>query len=340
MRRAPPIALAAGLGLLLAAPSARALPGELRNDWPCPGCSTVVPAPATQPGPRPLLVALHGDANGDPAAAGKVLRALRPASEKAGVILLVLRCPIEKGCRTGSFWRWRSTGEHDPGWVGAQIDALAASVPVDPARVYAAGYSGGATYLGWYVPTFPERFAAVLHIAGGVPWGTPCPRCPVHVLFTLGAGDPMLVPYTRPLRDYYEGCGGNEVVWETLPGVSHEGILGLVQGGKGDGLLAWLLGHRAECAGASVDAGSAGAAEDAGAIAEVDAGAPVQGEAPKDVVEARPGAAAPGPSAQRMSPGCACDLGGGERGPGGTVAALMVGALVVARRRARRAQSL
>ena len=141
-------------------------------------------------------------------------------------------------------------------------------MPVDPARVYAAGYSGGATYLGWYVPTFPERFAAVLHIAGGVPWGTPCPRCPVHVLFTLGAGDPMLVPYTRPLRDYYEGCGGNEVVWETLPGVSHEGILGLVQGGKGDGLLAWLLSHRATCAETSVDAGSAGAAEDAGAIAE------------------------------------------------------------------------
>ena len=94
----------------------------------------------------------------------------------------------------------------------------------------------------------------------------------------------------------------------------------------GCGLLAWLLRHRATCAETSVDAGSAGAAEDAGAIAEVDAGAPVQGEAPRDVVEARPGAAAPGPSAQRMSPGCACDLGGEERGPGGTVAALMVAA--------------
>lgn len=337
MRRAPPIALAAGLGLLLAAPAAHALPGELRSDWPCPGCSTVVPAPA---GPRPLLVALHGDANGDPSAAAKVLRALRPASEKAGVILLVLRCPIEKGCRTGSFWRWRSTGEHDPGWVGAQIDAVTASLPVDAARVYAAGYSGGATYLGWYVPTYPERFAAVVYIAGGVPWGTPCPRCPVHVLFTLGAGDPMLVPYTRPLRDYYEGCGGNEVVWETLPGVSHEGILGLVQGGKGDSLLAWLLGHRAECAGASADAGSPSAVVDAGVIDAADAGAAVHDEAPKDAGEPRAGAAVPGPSAQRMSPGCACDLRGGARGAGGTMAALIVGALIAGRRRARRRHSL
>jgi poly(3-hydroxybutyrate) depolymerase len=342
MRRAPPIALAAGLGLLLAAPAARALPGELRKDWPCAGCSTVLPAGASPAGPRPLLVALHGDANGDPSAAAKVLRALRPASEEAGVILLVLRCPVEKGCRSGSFWRWMISGDHDGRWVGAQIDAVAASVPVDAARVYAAGYSGGASYLGWYVPTFPERFAAVAHIAGGVPWGTPCPRCPVHVRFTLGVGDPMLVPYTRPLRDYYEACGGNEVVWETLPGVSHEGILGVVQGGKGSSLLAWLLEHRAGCAEASAgaDAGSPSVSEDAGASAAVDAGAKVQEEAPTDAGASLRSAAPPTPAAQRMSPGCACDLGGAARGAGSAMAALILGALIAGRRRARRDQSL
>ena len=335
MRLVSSIALA--LALLAPASLARAAPAELRKDWPCVGCFTALPATGASPAPRPLLVALHGDFNGDSSAPTRLFRALRPACEQAEVILVALRCPEEKGCRTGSFWQWRSTEGHDPGWLGAQIDAVASSVGVDAARVYAAGYSGGATYLGWYGPTYAERFAAIVHIAGGVPWGDPCPRCKVPVLFTLGAGDPMLVPYTRPLRDYYEACGGHEVVWETLPGVSHEGILGVVQGGKGSALLAWLLGHRAACAGeiAAIDAGSIAVPIDAGAITQEAAvkEAGTAGPAPSSMV-------APGPSAVRMSPGCACALRGGEGAREAEMTALMTMMIALARRRARRDHSL
>jgi predicted esterase len=243
-------ALVAASLTLLAAASARADPaGEVIEGWPCKGCMTFTPTGGSAP--RPLLIALHGDDGGT----AKLFRALRPACEQERVHLVSLRCPTELGCRT-SFWQWQITSGHDPGWLGAQIAAVKGRFAVDPARVYAAGYSGGATYLGWYGPTHPSDFAAIAHIAGGTPWGTRCPTCKVPVFFTLGASDPMLVPYTRPLRDYYEACGGHEIVWQTLLGVTHEGILGTVQAGKGREILTWLLAHRAACGDGAKDGGA------------------------------------------------------------------------------------
>ena len=52
------------------------------------------------------------------------------------------------------------------------------------------------------------------------------------VAILLGATDPMIGPYTRPLRQYYETCEGHEIAWETLPGVSHESILQVLEGLK------------------------------------------------------------------------------------------------------------
>jgi predicted esterase len=290
---------------LLVATTAQAEPVSAPIEgWPCKGCVTF--APAEGGSPRPLLIALHGDDAGT----GKLFRALRPACEQAKVVLVSLRCPTELGCRT-SYWQWYGTSTHDPGWIGAQIAATRARFAVDPARVYAAGYSGGATYLGWYGPTHPGDFAAIVHIAGGMPWGTPCPDCKVPVLFTLGATDPMLVPYTRPLRDYYAACGGHEIVWETLPGVTHESVIPTVQAGKGTALVAWLLAHRAACgdAGNAVDAGLA-------ALDVRDAAAPIDAAALPDPPRRE------APTALKIEPrasSCACAIGArGEpsRGPG------------------------
>ncbi|MEP7121292.1 MAG: PHB depolymerase family esterase [Byssovorax sp.] len=296
------VALGAASSIALAATTARAEPAgpaiEVEG-WPCKGCVTF--APTRDGSARPLLIALHGDDGGT----GKLFRALRPACERERVILVSLRCPVELGCRT-SYWQWHGTSTHDPGWIAAQVAAAQARFTVDPARIYAAGYSGGATYLGWYVPTFPREFAAVAHIAGGMPWGTPCPSCKVPVFFTLGAGDPMLVPYTRPLRDYYASCGGHEIAWQTLPGVTHEGIIPTVQAGKGKEILAWLLAHPAACEGPAIDAGIA-----APVVDDRDAAAPVAAADPPDPPP-RPVAPPPQIIAPRPS-SCACEL-GAQRG--------------------------
>jgi polyhydroxybutyrate depolymerase len=315
-------ALAATALLVLTATIARAEPaGEAIEGWPCKGCVTF--APASDGSPRPLLIALHGDDGGT----GKLFRALRPACEQERVILVSLRCPIELGCRT-SYWQWHGTSTHDPGWIRAQIAAAEARFPVDTSRIYAAGYSGGATYLGWYAPTFPGDFAAVAHIAGGMPWGTPCPTCKVPVLFTLGAADPMLVPYTRPLRDYYEACGGHEIVWKTLPGVTHDGIIPTVQAAKGKEILAWLLGHRAACGEPAVDAGTAPSppdAPDAGVIVDA-ASFPDQASRPETRWPAKPTPIAPRASS------CACDLGASREGAAAGVTGLALLALAITRR--------
>ena len=322
------VALGAASSIALAATTARAEPrgeaaGKEVEGWPCKGCVTF--APTSDGSARPLLIALHGDDGGT----GKLFRALRPACEQERVYLVSLRCPVELGCRT-SYWQWHGTSTHDPGWIHAQIAATQARFAVDPARIYAAGYSGGATYLGWYVPTFPREFAAIAHIAGGMPWGTPCPTCKVPVFFTLGAGDPMLVPYTRPLRDYYEACGGHEIAWQTLPGVTHEGIIPPVQAGKGKEILAWLLAHHAACADAAVDAGTAAPApDDRDAATPLDVAAPLALDFDPD----QPPVATPTPPqiAPRAS-SCACDLGaqGGDLAPAVGLALL---ALVAVRRR-------
>lgn len=248
----------AALATTLAIPSPAN--AQAQADFPCPGCILHVPTSAAS-GPRPLLVALHGDGG----AMLPLVRAWRDACDAAGVILLAPRCPRELGCTTQSYWQWLAGRGHDDAWLGGLVDAVAARHDVDPARVFATGYSGGATYLGWYVPKHPRRFAAVAHVAGGAPLGGACPTCKVPVLFTIGATDPMIEPYTAPLRRYYEACGGHEITWQVLPGVTHESILGHLQAGRAKEILAWLLARPAACA--TADRG----APDAGSEAKIDA---------------------------------------------------------------------
>jgi predicted esterase len=315
-------ALVASLVLVIA--TARPAFGQVLEGWPCTGCITIAPGlddGGAGSGPRPLLVALHGDGGSVRA----VVRAWKSAAAREGVILLAPECPRDLGCTAGSYWQWKASSGHDPKWLGAQIDAVAARFPVDPKRVFATGYSGGATYLGWYAPVNADRLAAVAHIAGGMPYRPSCPACKTPVLFVLGASDPMIGPYTRPLREWYEACGGHEIVWETLPGVTHESILQVLEGGRAKQILGWLLARPLACA----DAGVAGPSLESDAGDQAEAG-------PVARVDASPSKPAPStPSPPQVPPphGCACSLHEG-RSISGLALAIAVG-LVAARRRRR-----
>ena len=336
-RGAAPCAAALAALVLLAARTAAA---EVLEGWPCAGCETVIPAPpaprdagppaeesgrdaeASGPAPRPLLVALHGDGGG----VRPLVRAWKAAAAAAGVILLAPRCPRELGCTAGSWWQWLDTAGHDPAWLGAQIDAVAARFAVDPRRVFATGYSGGATYLGWYAPAHPLRFAAVAHVAGGAAYRPACPACKVPVLFVLGAADPMIGPYTRPLRDWYEGCGGHEILWETLPGVTHESILQVLEAGRARQILTWLLARPAACEETTtLDAGPAPPSVPAVTEA-LDAGAAVPAPPPH--------AGSAPPRVPPAGAGCACGS-SGSSAPPAPVGGSLVLALASALRRRR-----
>lgn len=321
----------------LALVPARTAAAAVLEDWPCPGCVTVTPpsdggtpvdarepgSAAEPPAPFPLLVALHGDGGG----VRQLVRAWKQAAADAGVLLLAPRCPQELGCPAGSFWRWYASAGHEPSWLGAQIDAVAARFPVDSRRLYATGYSGGATYLGWYAPTHATRFAAVAHVAGGAAYRPPCPTCKLPVLFVLGASDPMLGPYTRPLRDWYEACGGHEISWETLPGVTHEGILRVLEEGRARRILAWLLDRPAACEdGVPVDASAVSPV-----VESTEAGPPPlhdrEEEKKRELRPALPqGTRAEPPP--RVPPGCACSVGETSSVSGGLTMASLLAALV------------
>ncbi len=185
----------------------------------------------------------HGD--NAPAYHKKFVQSLAPAALRANVSLFAPRCPRDLGCTTASFWQWEMTRSHDPDWLGARIDEAIARYAADPKRVVAVGYSGGATYLGYYASSHPERFVAVAHVSGGSTFGvTACPSIKYPVLFYLGAtrsDDPV---YRGRSRAYLRRVRrARDVVWRAERGVTHVGMLDRLANGGADDVIAWLVAH-------------------------------------------------------------------------------------------------
>jgi poly(3-hydroxybutyrate) depolymerase len=106
--------------------------------------------------------------------------------------VLSLQCPVDQGCKD-SWWKWNG----DPGWIVDQVAAVAKAVPIDPARIYLAGWSGGATYLGMHAPAWSAAFAAVVIHGGGHRPSAGCPERPLPAYFLAGDRNPF---HDRRLR--------------------------------------------------------------------------------------------------------------------------------------------
>jgi pimeloyl-ACP methyl ester carboxylesterase len=231
-------ALAMTAGDALAEPTAR------RENYPCKGC--LFDPPAARSDRAPLLVVLHGDAPGG--GTPKVARDASPwarAAAERGVALFAPMCPRELGCRAGSFWQWN---EGDPpGWIAAQIDVIAKDHAIDPDRVWIAGWSGGASFLGWHFARLGERYAAVVFAGGGIPpKSAECPSCALPAYFLVGDKNP-LHHLAVGLRERVAACEG-ERVWDLLPGKRHDGEwTALAAPGKAASLLDWLDKHPRAC---------------------------------------------------------------------------------------------
>jgi poly(3-hydroxybutyrate) depolymerase len=199
-------------------------------DKPCAGCRAVLP-----PGrdPVPLLVVLHGDWGYGPA---DMVAAWEPHALRRGVGVLALRCPRELGCK-GSFWQWNG----DPAWVTSAVDAVAAERPIDRRRVWLAGWSGGASYMGLRASAFQRSFSALVYHGGGIPPAGPCGdaasgRAPVY--FLVGSGNPLHSLAVR-LREHHTACR-DDVTWKILSGADHAAEWRALDA-KGDEIVSWLL---------------------------------------------------------------------------------------------------
>jgi poly(3-hydroxybutyrate) depolymerase len=195
---------------------------------PCVDCVAIMPETTT---PGPLLVVLHGDSGATPAdLANKWDRFAAPRD----VGVLALACPRDRGCK-GSFWQW----DGDPAWTVAQVDALAAKHPVDRHRVYLAGWSGGASYIGMHTQAFQDTFAGiVIHGGGHVPLAEGCAKTKTPIAFLYGTANPLHALGVR-LHEHYESCG-DELSTTLIPDADHAAELRALDD-HGGAILDFLL---------------------------------------------------------------------------------------------------
>lgn len=201
---------------------------------PCKDC--VVEVAAVQAQPVPLLVVLHGNHED----ADDRAERWRAATARRGWALLALDCPRTHGCdEVGRWYTWNG----DPTWVRDQVRELAERVPIDMSRVYLAGWSGGATYIGKRMPQWTSMFSGLVIHGGGVPPRTDdCPDRALPVYFLVGDKNPAHGG-SRRLRDYVQRCD-QEMQWDLLPGANHPKEDAALTPEKADEILRWLSSRR------------------------------------------------------------------------------------------------
>jgi poly(3-hydroxybutyrate) depolymerase len=192
----------------------------------------VRPAVSAETDPAPLLVVLHGNNETANERAAK----WREAVVRRGWKLLALDCPRELGCNDdGQWYAWNG----DSRWLFERVRAFADQERVDTTRIYLAGWSGGATYIGKRMSEWPTVFAAVVIHGGGVPPRTDaCPRRRFPAYFLVGDENPAHGGAKR-LRAYMEQCG-QPVRWDLLPGANHLQEDAALTPMKADDILRWL----------------------------------------------------------------------------------------------------
>jgi poly(3-hydroxybutyrate) depolymerase len=184
-----------------------------RMTGPCVDCLASLP-PGTDA--APLLVLLHGDGE----TADSMFNAWEPAASKRGILVFAPSCPRSEGCSSQSWWRWNG----EPSWMRHQVSALGELRSIDPGRMWIAGWSGGATYLGWRTQAFERDYAALVVHGGGVRPADPmCPTQRASVYFLGGDRNP-LHDLTEQLHEYYATtCPHEDLSWTVLKGVDHAG---------------------------------------------------------------------------------------------------------------------
>jgi polyhydroxybutyrate depolymerase len=86
-----------------------------------------------------------------------------------------------------------SDSDVDERYLAGLVDELVRQLPIDPERIYVAGFSIGAVMAGRMACQHADRIAAAAIVAGA-PWvGQPCrPSRPVSILLVHGTGDSTL----------------------------------------------------------------------------------------------------------------------------------------------------
>ncbi len=134
-----------------------------------------------------------------------------------------------------SWWQWGG----EPSWVIARAEKVIAEANVDRTRVYLAGWSGGATYIGDRAQAWETLFAGiVIHGGGRAPADDACVKR-LPAFFLVGDGN-KLHPLAVTLRKYLVGCK-QEIVWDVVEHGAHEAERKALTRKKAMAILTWLV---------------------------------------------------------------------------------------------------
>jgi poly(3-hydroxybutyrate) depolymerase len=173
-----------------------------------------------------------------------------PAAEARAVAVLALTCPLSEGCTQQSWWQWNG----DPAYLREQIRFVTDRQRIDPARMWIAGWSGGASYLGYRTQEIERMFSAIVIHGGGIrPAFASCSNPQASVYFLVGDANP-LHNLAVQLRDYYAGCG-HDLSWNLLQGATHDGERRAL-GSRIEGIFDWLATKRRAVSEAPVEPGA------------------------------------------------------------------------------------
>ncbi|WP_437745341.1 hypothetical protein WMF39_10145 [Sorangium sp. So ce1504] len=121
-----------------------------------------------EPGPRPLLLVLHGGSSrGDGRHPRAIIHRLPPLRYLARARLFGTSSPlVDAGVLIAAP---QSPGEWDPATIDAFLDYLLSTHEIDRDRIYVTGPSMGGCGTWRYAAVHPERLAAALPICGACP---------------------------------------------------------------------------------------------------------------------------------------------------------------------------
>jgi polyhydroxybutyrate depolymerase len=161
-----------------------------------------VPARADAHAPWPVVIMLHG--GGGTARGVMVETGWAAKAEKEGFLAVFPNALARDPSQPGSFVRnpqlWNDgSGRFYPGqkgpddvrFIGAVLDDLAARLVLDERRIFAAGFSNGASMSFRLGAEMPQRIAAIAPVAGALWVEPPQFRDPVSMCYITGTADPL-----------------------------------------------------------------------------------------------------------------------------------------------------
>jgi polyhydroxybutyrate depolymerase len=172
------------------------------------------------PGPRPLLVALHGY-TGTAAAFEKSTR-LDQAAGASGTLVAYPQGSSRSWDAGTCCGRAAADGVDDVGFISAVIDDVSAKFAVDPRRIAVAGFSNGGMMAYRYACARADRISAAVVMSGTLVAPACTPSRPVSLLHVHGLAD-VTVPFagvSRTPLDRSGFAGAQRVVasWGRLDG--------------------------------------------------------------------------------------------------------------------------